>query len=61
MLDPWIIEEIRRQEEEKLRREAEQQPVLEIVEDAYRPSDRPRRDEKKKSEKRGVIIVDFGA
>jgi hypothetical protein len=55
MLDPWIIEEIRRREE---RDQREERPVLEI------PMDEPEEDgdqqvrEEDKVE-RGVIIVDF--
>jgi hypothetical protein len=56
MLDPWIIEEIRRREEEE-RQHREQRPVLEVPLDMPWPTGR--RDEKP-SEERGVVIVDFG-
>jgi hypothetical protein len=52
MLDPWIIEEIRRQEE----LERDERPVLEI------PIERPDSDQvvqEQDEEKRGVVIVDF--
>ncbi len=59
MLDPWIIEEIRRREEEERSRQ-EQQPVVEMPLDVpaypgpgqgHRPPD--------KDEERGVVILDF--
>jgi hypothetical protein len=56
MLDPWIIEEIRRREEEE--RQHREQPVLEIPMDLpvypnqSNPSPTP-------GEERGVVIVDF--
>jgi hypothetical protein len=56
MLDPWIIEEIRRREEEEERRHREQRPVLEIPLDVpIVPTSRPDPDK----EERGVVIVDF--
>jgi hypothetical protein len=56
MLDPWIIEEIRRREEEE--RQHREQPVLEI------PMDLPFRPNQgtpapPPGEERGVVIVDF--
>ena len=57
MLDPWIIEEIRRREEEE-RRERER-PVLELPLDvpAY---PMPSNEGKKPDDvERGVVIVDF--
>jgi hypothetical protein len=59
MLDPWIIEEIRRREEEERR---DEQPVLELPRDipAYPPEHEGREErERKKDEDRGVVIVDF--
>jgi hypothetical protein len=58
MLDPWIIEEIRRREERERR---EEQPVLEI------PLERPEieedqsevREHEEEEVERGVVIVDF--
>jgi hypothetical protein len=54
MLDPWIIEEIRRREEEERRRE--ERPVLEIPYEmpVVVPTGKPAEDEE-----RGVVIVDF--
>ena len=55
MLDPWIIEEIRRREDRDGR---EEQPVLEI------PLERPEVEEDQTVQEddeveRGVVIVDF--
>jgi hypothetical protein len=61
MLEPWIIEQIRRREEEERRRN-EELPRLELpVADEGRPS-RPDRDDRSSSEdddepKRGVVII----
>lgn len=57
MLDPWIIEEIRKREEEQAWRESEQ-PVLEVEVDDSRSSAGDARREAE--EKRGVVIIDFG-
>ena len=61
MLDPWIIEEIRRREQdERRRREEEQRPVLEIPihhPGPTHPSEH--REEDGEDEPRGVVIVDF--
>jgi hypothetical protein len=59
MLDPWIIEEIRRREEEERR---DEQPALEVPRDipAYPPENEGCEErERKKDEDRGVVIVDF--
>lgn len=62
MLEPWIIEQIRRREEEERRRN--EQPVLELpVSDGSHPmrrdrDDRPEDDEDEEKEpRRGVIII----
>jgi hypothetical protein len=56
MLDPWIIDEIRRREEEQ--REHREQPVLEIPMDlpVYPNSGNPN---PQPGDERGVVIVDF--
>jgi len=59
MLDPWIIEEIRRREEEERR---DDRPVLEVPRDIpLYPPEREGCDEqeRKKEPERGVVIVDF--
>lgn len=62
MLDPWIIEEIRRREEEQ--RQEERRPFLEIqIETPHHHPLDPRdgdRDEQPVTE-RGVIIIDMAA
>jgi hypothetical protein len=64
VLEPWIIEQIRRREEEERRRH--EQPRLEIpVRDDRYKRDRPEEedeDEKKKDRddgNRGVVIIDI--
>jgi hypothetical protein len=58
MLDPWIIEEIRRREEE-LRRQQERRPALEIqIETPRYVPDRDRSRDEQPSD-RGVAIIDF--
>ncbi len=59
MLDPWIIEEIRRREEQEERARREQRPVVEISYDlpVLVPTGKPAKEEK--GEERGVVIVDF--
>jgi hypothetical protein len=59
MLDPWIIEEIRRREEEE-RSHREQRPVVEMP--IHPPLHQPGQDgrtEREPGEERGVVIVDF--
>jgi hypothetical protein len=69
MLEPWIIEQIRRREEEERRRH--QQPQLEIPmgdehwrrppDDEESDKDPDRKDEDKEPEggRRGVVIIDM--
>jgi hypothetical protein len=58
MLDPWIIEEIRRREEEE-RVQREQRPAVEAPMEMPRyPDDRSREGGTPKVD-RGVVIVDF--
>ena len=64
MLEPWIIEQIRRREEEERRRE---RPRLEIPsrDERWKPDhdehDKPKGDEDEDREKsdRGVVIIDI--
>jgi len=54
MLDPWIIEEIRKREEGERR---EERPVLEI------PLRHPEEEEQQETideVERGVVVIDFG-
>lgn len=59
MLDPWIIEEIRRREEDE--RQHRERPALEIPLDipAYPGQGGRSSDEPPPGEERGVVIVDF--
>jgi hypothetical protein len=58
MLDPWIIEEIRRREREEEARRQERRPVLEIqIETPRRTPDKER--EEQPGNERGVAIIDF--
>ena len=64
MLEPWIIEQIRRREEEERRRH--EQPRLEIpVRDERWKRDRPEDEEEEEEKKdrdggnRGVVIIDM--
>ena len=61
MLDPWIIEEIRRREiEERRRREERERPVLEVPRDLpLHPGHEGQPDEDEEEGERGVVIVDF--
>ena len=58
MLDPWIIEEIRRREAERAR-DAEQ-PKLEIAEPRIGRTDPDTRVENHDERERGVVIIDMG-
>lgn len=54
MLDPWIIEQIRRDEKER----STQQPVLELpLERPAYPYEKGRSDQP--AEERGVIVIDL--
>jgi len=71
MLEPWIIEQIRRREEEERRKN--ERPQLEIPaederieqwrkrhEEERRNGDEDERDDSRDRPKRGVMIIDFG-
>jgi hypothetical protein len=58
MLPPFIIEQIRRREEERCRREQADQPRLELPVDVYHPVE-PAREDREPAE-RGVVILDLG-
>jgi hypothetical protein len=57
MLPPFIIDQIRRREEESRRQELDQ-PRLELPVDLYQPE--PARDEADVPDAGGVIILDLG-
>jgi hypothetical protein len=56
VLPPFIIDQIRRREEEERRRHEFEQPRLELPEEAKRPIPEPREDDAE----RGVVILDLG-
>jgi hypothetical protein len=57
MLPPFIIDQIRRREEESRRQELDR-PRLELPVDLYQPE--PTRDEADVPDRGGVIILDLG-
>ncbi|MBX3127434.1 MAG: hypothetical protein KF718_12000 [Polyangiaceae bacterium] len=57
MLPPFIIEQIRRREEDEARRRNEQQPRLELPVDAFPP--RPETKEDEDDAGRGVVILEL--
>jgi hypothetical protein len=62
MLPPFIIDQIRRREEEESRKHELEQPRLELPEDAYPPPARERRrgDERREDDtERGVVILEL--
>lgn len=56
MLDPWIIEEILRREEDKRR---EQERRIELPLDAPRSTEQPSIPPKNEESERGVVIIDI--
>jgi hypothetical protein len=56
MLPPFIIDQIRRREEEERRRHELERPRVELPEDVHRPRERRREEE---NSERGVIILDL--
>jgi hypothetical protein len=59
MLPPFIIDQIRRREEDVQRRQELDRPRLELPLDVYHPAPEPKPAEDDVSE-RGVIILDLG-
>lgn len=57
MLDPWIIEEIRRREEER-RRDDRHPAVIEMPVEDPRPEEKPGRGDDHETP-RGVTVIDF--
>ena len=56
MLEPWIIDEIRRREEER-RRGDRPQLELPVPDPSWPESDRSQRDQGDKAPERGVVII----
>ena len=60
MLPPFIIDQIRRREEEERRRIERDRPRVELPVDAYRPAPQPRREDDEPDDiERGVVILDL--
>ena len=64
MLEPWIIEQIRRREEEARRRNERPRLEIPIHDERWKPEpDRPDREEDKSDDddkpERGVVIIDM--
>ena len=57
MLPPFIIDQIRRREEDERRRHEGEQPRLELPLDTHRPAPEPSEDEEQVE--RGVVILDL--
>ena len=57
MLDPWIIEEILKKEEE--RRREQERGRAELPVDRYRDSERPAVTPPREESERGVMIIDI--
>ena len=61
MLEPWIIEQIRRREEEERRRQ--DRPRLEVPErdERWKPEseEQPEEEEDRERPQRGVVIIDM--
>jgi hypothetical protein len=61
MLPPFIIDQIRRREEEESRKHELEQPRLELPEDVYQPARerRPAEDRRDDDTERGVVILEL--
>ena len=59
MLPPFIIDQIRRREEDVQRRQELDRPRLELPLDVYHPAPEPKPNEDDAGE-RGVVILDLG-
>ena len=59
MLPPFIIEQIRKREEEERRSHLRDQPRLEIPMDVHRPASPREKEDDGESPDRGIVIVDL--
>jgi len=60
MLPPFIIDQIRRREEDDRRRKEAERPRMELPVDVHHPARKPHRDDDEQPAERGVIILDLG-
>jgi hypothetical protein len=58
MLPPFIIDQIRRREEDERQKREHDRPRLELPVDVYQPAREPNSDEP--HSERGVVILDLG-
>ncbi len=59
MLPPFIIDQIRRREEQERARRDVERPRLELPVDSHRPEGPERRQDEEDQPERGVIILDL--
>jgi hypothetical protein len=59
MLPPFIIEQIRKREEEERRSRRQDQPRLDIPMDVHRPAAPRESEDDPESSDRGIVIVDL--
>lgn len=60
MLPPFIIDQIRRREEEEIRKQELEQPRLELPQDVYPPPRERRPSEDRDDDgKRGIVILEL--
>jgi len=60
MLEPWIIEQIRRREEEERRRNERPQLEVPVRDERWkRPASDEDKDKDDQESERGVVIIDF--
>jgi hypothetical protein len=63
MLEPWIIEQIRRREEEERRRQERPQLEVPVRDDRWKhpagEDEEKERDKENEDSERGVVIIDF--
>ena len=57
MLPPFIIDQIRRREEDERQKREHDRPRLELPLDVYQPAPEPSSDE---PSERGIVILDLG-
>jgi hypothetical protein len=61
MLEPWIIEQIRRREEEERRRNERPQLEVPLHDERWKQEEEKEKDRDDQEGERGVVIIDFRA